>query len=1021
MIENRLCGSCYLPLIIAFTLFNQLLVGQETRYREGLQESPPNCYALSGATVHVSPGMTIENAVVVIRGSKLVEVSVDAALPSDAKVIDMTGRHIYSGFIDAYLPTEFELPQEGTSYWNEQVRTQLTAANYLDLSNLKTDSFRKAGFAAGLVVPAQGILKGRSSVVHFSDGEEEDAILKQQVFQHARLTVRRGFGSGYPNSPMGAVALARQAMYDAQWYQRAHRAARNNDSLPRPETNSSLESLQDVINGEEAVVFETSNELFVMRAQRFANEFDLQYIIKGSGNEYRRLDSIVALNRPIILPLDFPEAPDVSDPTAAMDITLETLMHWDHAPENPGRLANAGVKLAFTSDGLDDAEEMLEHVRLSIKRGLKPEDALSALTTNAAELFGVSNQLGTVEKGKLASIVVMDKPFTDDKSKVMETWVAGQRFEFESSRLRKPEGVWELASELDFLNGKSISITKKRAEFVAPEEGEDEEAIKIESYSQSGARISGLFDGTKLGQPGMHRFSLLLMDDQSARGQFVASSGAVTRLSAIRTGEAKADDKGGEKKPRNGHGHSTANASYPVNYPLGMYGRTKHPPSETILNTHATIWTNAEPAIIENGAVLISDGLIQGVYTAEDDLPQVDKVIDVSGMHLTAGIIDCHSHMATDSGVNESGQTVTAEVRIGDMVDCDDINIFRQLAGGVTAVSILHGSANPIGGQNQVIKLRWGAEEEEMKFKAAPAGIKFALGENVKRSRSRDSTRYPRTRMGVEQIMHDRFRAAIEYSERWARYERNKQGIPPRVDLELKALAEIVAGERWIHCHSYRQDEILALIRVLDEYDITIGTFQHILEGYKVADAMAEHGAMASAFADWWAYKFEVYDAIPYAGALMHNAGVVVSFNSDDRELARHLNHEAAKAVKYGNVPETEALKFVTLNPAKQLRIDHLVGSIEVGKQADLALWSGHPLSPMTRCEKTWVDGRRYFDYEKSIFDAEAFASMRNELVQKVLGSGQEMKVMNIEDWDPATLWPRFDEFCHDHDHHDDE
>ncbi|GAG10642.1 unnamed protein product, partial [marine sediment metagenome] len=252
----------------------------------------------------------------------------------------------------------------------------------------------------------------------------------------------------------------------------------------------------------------------------------------------------------------------------------------------------------------------------------------------------------------------------------------------------------------------------------------------------------------------------------------------------------------------------------------------------------------------------------------------------------------------------------------------------------------------------------------DLKFDEAPPGIKFALGENVKQSNWGDKykTRYPQTRMGVEQIFRDAFRAARDYHRRHEAWKQDRRGLPPRVDLELEAISQILLGQRWIHCHAYRQDEMLALMRVLDDYEVTIGTFQHVLEGYKIADAMVRHGAMGSAFSDWWAYKFEVYDAIPYNGALMHHAGVNVSFNSDSAELARHLNQEAAKAVKYGGVPPQEALKFVTLNPAQQLRIDHWVGSLEPGKHADLAIWSGDPLSNYSRCQQTWVDGAKYFD-----------------------------------------------------------
>jgi N-acetylglucosamine-6-phosphate deacetylase len=433
-----------------------------------------------------------------------------------------------------------------------------------------------------------------------------------------------------------------------------------------------------------------------------------------------------------------------------------------------------------------------------------------------------------------------------------------------------------------------------------------------------------------------------------------------------------------------------------------------------------TVWTCGPDGVIEGGAVLIADGVIEAVFGPDDDLPDVETVVDGEGLHLTPGIIDCHSHMATDSGVNEGSQAVTAEVRIGDFIDCDDMTIYRQLAGGVTASNILHGSANPIGGQNQVIKLRWGLDDEAMKMAEAPPGIKFALGENVKRSNSRGDdegpTRYPSTRMGVEQLIRDTFRAAEDYRLEHQQWRDLRKGLPPRRDLEKEAIVEILEGKRWIHCHSYRQDEILALIRVLDEFDVTIGTFQHILEGYKVAEKMAAHGAMASAFSDWWAYKFEVYDAIPHAGALMHDAGIVVSFNSDDGELATHLNQEAAKAVRYGGVAPEEALKFVTLNPAKQLRIDQYTGSIERGKHADVVLWNGPPLSAYSRVLQTWIDGRLYFgQLDSAAPDELNYREMHAALVQKVLRSGERPRSDSSRDDDPQTLWPRYDENCGSH------
>jgi N-acetylglucosamine-6-phosphate deacetylase len=394
--------------------------------------------------------------------------------------------------------------------------------------------------------------------------------------------------------------------------------------------------------------------------------------------------------------------------------------------------------------------------------------------------------------------------------------------------------------------------------------------------------------------------------------------------------------------------------------------------------------------VLRGASVLVEKGKIKAIGK-DVPVPEGAVVVDATGKHITPGLIDCHSHTATDGGINESGQTISAEVRIGDFVNPNDVNIYRQLAGGLTTVNILHGSANTIGGQNQVIKHRWGALPEEMKFAAAPPGIKFALGENVKQSNWGDRfvSRYPQTRMGVEQLVLDAFRATRHYQKTWAAWRENPQGIPPRKDLELEALSEVLDGKRWIHCHSYRQDEILAFLRTCAAFGVRVGTLQHVLEGYKLADLIAAQGVGGSSFSDWWAYKFEVYDAIPYNGSLMHDAGVVVSFNSDSNDLARRLNTEAAKAVKYGGVPEEEALKFVTLNPAKQLRIDAHVGSLEPGKDADLAVWNNPPLSTLALCEQTWIDGRKYFDRQEDLSARQLAESMRAALVQRILSSGE--------------------------------
>ena len=409
---------------------------------------------------------------------------------------------------------------------------------------------------------------------------------------------------------------------------------------------------------------------------------------------------------------------------------------------------------------------------------------------------------------------------------------------------------------------------------------------------------------------------------------------------------------------------------------------------KAILIKNANIWTCGPNGILKNSAMLVTGNKIKSfgsdAIKAAAEIGNNLHTLNAEGMHLTPGLIDCHSHTAILGGVNEGTLPSTAMVGIGDVIHADKENLYEQLAGGLTTANLLHGSANPIGGRNAVIKLKYGAPPSGLLFKQAPKGIKFALGENVKQSNWGDdrTTRFPQSRMGVPTFHANRFTAAKHYLARWKSY-REEGGRPPRKNIELDVLGEILEGKRWIHCHSYRQDEMVAFLRTMEKFNVQVGTLQHVLEGYKIADEIAAHGAGGSAFSDWWAYKFEVYDAIPYAGAMMWERGVNVSFNSDSSELARRMNLEAAKAVKYGGVPETEALKFVTLNPAKQLKIDRWVGSLEPGKHADFVIWSGHPLSSASKCRETWIEGKQYFDITKAEARAEARQKERADLIAK--------------------------------------
>ena len=998
----------------------------------GLREGAPATHAFTGARLVVAPGQVIDRGTLVVRDGVIAAVGADAAPPADARVWKLDGKTIYAGFIDAYgeLPAEASRlgssERQGAGYWNAHVVPQVNADARYTLDAEANKKLRSQGIAARLMAPSVGIIKGASALVATGDETGPRSILKGQTALHLMLTPAQRARDNYPMSPMGTMALVRQALCDARWYAEAWKAYEADRGLARPERSDALAALQVYASGKAPVMFQTSNELYLLRAKQVADEFGLQTIIRGSGREYRRLEAIKAAGLPTVLPLNFPKAPRVTTPETAMSVSLERLMHWDLAPENPARLDAASVKIAFTSFGLSDPGAFLAAVRKAVRRGLPPDAALRALTVTPAELFGLDERLGTLAPGKLASFVIADGDLFDKKTKLLETWVDGRRYEIDTAPLADLRGSWQL--QLARPDGGSETLTMELAGEPGKLSGKIKRGDKDSSLSRvalEALQLAATFKAEPLGWPGIAQISGTVStgDVQSIEpvapswsGVVVWADGSKSSMQATRTaalplppGEGRGE--GPAETEKTADAGEARPALYAVNYPLGAFG-VGGPPEQppAVAFQHATVWTSGPQGKLADATLVIEQGKVTAVGR-EVAMPDGAVVIDATGKHISPGIIDCHSHSATDGGINEQAQTITAEVRIGDFIDPNDVQIYRQLAGGVTTANVLHGSANTIGGQNQVVKFRWGALGEEMKFVGAPPGIKFALGENVKQSNWGDQfrSRYPQTRMGVEQLVRDAFIAAQQYRRRWAEWREKPAGLPPRVDLELEPLVEVLEGKRLIHCHSYRQDEILAFLRACEEFGVKVGTLQHILEGYKLADAIAKHGAGASSFSDWWAYKFEVLDAIPYNGALLHQAGVVVSFNSDDPELARRLNLEAAKAVRYGGVDPVEALKFVTLNPARQLGIDRHVGSLEPGKDADLVVWNASPLSSYACCEQTWIDGRKYFDRQDDLRRRGETASMRAALIQRVLASGEETAGPDDE---KQERYPREDVFC---------
>ncbi|MFQ5824784.1 MAG: amidohydrolase family protein [bacterium] len=970
----------------------------------GIRENTPEVHALINVRIVQSPGNVIEKGTVVLRDGIIKAVGTRVTPPSDARIWDYEGLTIYPGLIESYshlgLPKEKKKSvqnnstnkpkiQTGVEYWNPRVHPEVNGIELYQPNKKDLQKFRALGFTAALVVPKKGIFRGTSALVSLGDGTLKDQIIRDQVAQHLTFERARSFRDRtYPNSLMGAIALIRQTLLDAQWYRQAHKAYNYKpQGQTKPETNESLEALEKVVQGIQPVIIEVDNDLNLLRAIKIAEEFGLKLWLRGSGHEYRQLEKIKSIGVPIVLPVNFPKDLKVDTPEEALNVSLMELSHWDAAPENPKRLQEAGINFVLTSATLKKPTDFQKRVREAIERGLSKKAALAALTTTPAKLLGVERQLGSIEPGKLAHLVVTDGELFDEKTKILDVWINGNRYEIKKKPEVDPRGTWQLTFALP--EDKSLNVKlelKGEIERLSGTLLKDTTKIKLQKAALEHKRIFLTFPGKSLGYSGIFRMSGSL-EKKRIRGQGELPDGRWFNWVAEWKETIETEKKKTEEKPQ----VAAAPAKTPVS-PPGAYGRMSPPKQpKHVLIRGATIWTCGPQGRLENTDILITQGKITKIGQSLK-APSDALIIDANGKHVTPGLIDAHSHTGISQGVNEGTQAVTAEVRIGDVIDNYDIAFYRELAGGLTAINQLHGSANPIGGHNSIIKLRWSESADNLRIKDAIPGIKFALGENVKQSNWGDqfTTRYPQTRMGVEQIIRDRLKAALDYKKEWEKYNslKNKKGvIPPRRDLELETLLEILHGKRLVHCHSYRQDEILMLVRVAEDFGFTIAAFQHVLEGYKVAEAIAQHGAGASTFSDWWAYKFEVYDAIPYNGALMHNAGVVVSFNSDSDELARRLNLEAAKAVKYGGMSEEEALKFVTLNPAKQLRIDHRVGSLEPGKDADFVIWSGHPLSTYTMCEQTWIDGRKYFDREEDLAKRKQVEAERARIIQKVLAS----------------------------------
>ena len=972
----------------------------------GLRNWESRTQLFTNARIVVSPGTVIESGSLLVVDGVIEAVGTDLDRPAGVVERDLRGRTVYPGFIDPYTEyglksvgplnersrdraPRYEAEMRGRRHWNEAVHAQQQWVDRFAHDADAAEMLMARGVVAAQSGKMDGIFRGSAFVVSVGEGEPAELILEPHSTQW--LSFDKGSSQqAYPSSLMGSIALIRQTFYDARWAKLA-------------DADEARDEAVDAIGSWTGPwVFETGDELTLLRAAAIAREHELRLIYLGSNREFQRLDAIRDLGAPIILPLSFPEVPKVTTIEEELDVTLEDLRVWERAPSNPAALAAAGVRFALTGHGLRKGEDFLANLRTAISRGLSPDTALAALTIVPAELAGVADSLGTLERGKRADFIVVDGDlFAEQGEATIESvWIGGRlEKEFVDDDEIDFRGTWEVTiGDRTYL----INLGGERAKL----EGEIEEGetvVEIRDIRSSLDSLTFQVPMDEFDQEGVARFSVQEIEDEVVGKVNLPSGMPVEVMMRRRSTEeldepdrdvVTADTTVGDEETDEQETLRDEPVISRLTFPNIGLGYESIPSPQNVLVRNATVWTMEADGVLHNADLLVVDGKIAAVGT-NLSAPAGARIIDASGKHVTPGMIDEHSHLAISRGVNEGSHAVTAEVRIGDVVNPDDVGVYRALAGGTTMAQLLHGSANPIGGQAQVIKFRWGHSAEEMKFDAAPPSIKFALGENVKQSNWGEEyvVRYPQTRMGVETIMRDRFLAARDYAETWriwneaSRRERQRMK-PPRRDLQLETLAEILDGKRFIHSHSYVQSEILMLMRLAEELGFTVQTFTHVLEGYKVAPEMAAHGAGGSSFSDWWAYKFEVYDAIPYNPCLMHEAGVLTSINSDSPELIRRLNQEAAKSVMYCGMDEVDALAMATINPAKQLKVDHRVGSLRTGKDADFVIWSDHPLSMYAIAEQTWVDGTPYFTLEKDRELRRNLADEKAALVQKALRSG---------------------------------
>ncbi len=1014
--------------------------------------------AIENVTIVPAPGEKIESGTILIEDGRILQVGEKLEVPPGFRRIDGKGLTAYAGFVDGLtrkgavelkpdevaerrvegeFPSYSAGPRAATVEANRAgIYAGLDAEQIADVKADTWDNARKSGFAAALLAGPKTVIGPGAAVVQLSDRPLRRSILATNVGHAAsfdspgRAMADRG---RYPQSTFAVIAHVRQVMNDAMWYRdmtnyvgkHADAGGAGVPARGRLPYDADLQALQAVIAGEQRLFWEADHADEIHRVLNLAAELGFKPVIVGGREAYEVVDRLKETSTPVLLSLKLPDEPreykfEADKVRKSKKEDAETLYgkEWENRPFDPkaeyewvkarrdeqlacaAALERAGVKWAFAAYALGDSDSAPASVAELVKAGLDADAALRGLTTSPAALLGLDAQLGTIEKGKLANATLLTKALGDKDAKVRWTIVGGNAHEFEVSkegdranrrgrgedRGRRPGAQTPGDPEED----EEVEESEEEPQ-VEKEEAQEEKPASVEVAPQEKPAVE-----EKPAPEGM------------PAGQDPAKPAAEAELKPDEKAEKKdAADKKDEAKNRKAKEEKVEPGPYDdvlthePNWPIETEA-DRDPGFKTggnVLLTNALVLTVSGDDLAESD-VLVQNGKIAKIGR-DLTAPEGVKAVDLTGYVIMPGIIDPHSHIALDS-INEGALAVVPEVRCEDVVRHDDNSIFQALTGGTTTIHSMHGSANPIGGQNVIMKLKYGKPSSELIVKDRHRTVKFATGENVKRpgmasSRrffggegDRPPLRFPGSRMGVEVTMRRALAAGREYGEQWADYQAAKKAgrdVPPmRRDLRLEALSDILNGDIWVHSHCYRADEILRLLGTAEDFGFRIAVLQHVLEGYRIMPEIARHGCGASTFADWWAYKIEAYNAVPQNAGMLLRYGVNSTINSDSGDLIRHLNHEAAKCMKYSGLTANEALRLITLNGANQLGLGDRIGSIEVGKDADVAVFDGHPLDTFAKCVMTFVEGECYFRHRD--FNPDATKPPAEQIMNFARGAG---------------------------------